>query len=75
MSLLIDPLTKCWMVDDASLSDDDFVVRVVYQVLRLETPSMSCISTPLFNIRLIGLEVLDLTQPVIKSGSQPYEGY
>ena len=48
------------MVDDALLSDSDSVVLVVYLVLRLETPRMSCMSTPLFDSRLIGLEVLDL---------------
>ena len=36
MSSLIDPLTECWMVDDALLSDSDSVVLVVYLVLRLE---------------------------------------
>ena len=63
------------MVDDALLSDRDSVVLVVYSVLRLETPRISCMSTLLFNTRLIGLEVSDLAQSVIGSGSQPYEGY
>ena len=57
MSSLIDPLMECWMVDDALLSNNDFVVLVVYMVLRLETPTMSCMSTPLFDTRLIGLQV------------------
>ena len=48
------------MVDDALLSDNDSVVLVVYLVLRLETPRMSSMSTPLFDTRLIGLKVLDL---------------
>ena len=48
------------MVDDALLSDNDSVVLVVYLVHRLEIPRMSCMSTPLFNTRLIGLEVSDL---------------
>ena len=63
------------MVDDALLSDSDSILLVVYLVFRLETPRMSCISAPLFDIRLIGLDVLDLVQLVIGSGSQPYEGY
>ena len=75
MSSLIDPLTECWMVDDALLSDNDSLVRVVYLVLRLETPRMSCMSAPLFDTRLIGLAVPDLVQLVIGSGSRPYEGY
>ena len=75
MNSLIDPLTKCWMVDDALLSDSDSVVLVVYLVLRLETPRMSCMSAPLFDTRLIGLAVPDLVQLVIGSGSRPYEGY
>lgn len=45
------------MVDDALLSDSDFVVLVVYLVLRLEIPRMSCVSAPLFDTRLIGLAV------------------
>lgn len=75
MSSLIDPLTECWMVDDALLSNSDSVVLVVYLVLRLETPRMSCMSAPLFDTRLIGLAVLDLIQLVIGSGSRPYESY
>ena len=75
MSSLIDPLTECWMVDDALLSDNNSVVLVVYLVLRLETLRMSCMSAPLFDTRLIGLAVPDLVQLVIGSGSRPYEGY
>ena len=63
------------MVDDALLSDSDSVVLVVYLVLRLETPRMSCMSAPLFDTRLIGLAVTDLIQLVIGSGSRPYEDY
>ena len=63
------------MVDDALLLYSDFVVLVVYLVLRLETPRMSCMSTQLFDTRLIGLAVPYLVQLVIGSGSQPYEGY
>ena len=63
------------MVDDALLSDSDSVVLVVYMVLRLETPRMSCLSAPLFDTKIIGLAVLDLVQLVIESGSRPYEGY
>ena len=46
------------MVEDVILSDNDSVVLVVYLVLRLETPRMSCMSAPLFDTRLIGLTVL-----------------
>ena len=60
MSSLIDPLTEYWMIDDALLSHNDSVVLVVYLVLRLETPRISCMSAPLFDIRLIGLDVSDL---------------
>ena len=63
------------MVDDALLLDSDSVVLVVYLVLRLETPRMSCMSAPLFDTRLIGLAVPDLVQLVIGSSSRPYEGY
>ena len=63
------------MVDDALLSNNDSVVLVVYLVLRLETPRMSCMSAPLFDTRLIGLAIPDLVQLVIGSGSRPYEGY
>ena len=45
------------MVDNALLLDNNFVVLVVYLVLRLETPRMSCMSAPLFDTRLIGLAV------------------
>ena len=75
MSSLIDPLMECWMVNDFLLLDSDFVVLVVYMVLRLETSRMSCMSTPLFDTKLIGLEVPNLTQLIIESGSQPYEDY
>ena len=61
------------MVSDVILSNNDFVVPVVYLVLRLETPMMSCMSTPLFDTRLISLEVPNLVQLVIGSGSQPYD--
>ena len=63
------------MVDDALLSDNNSVVLVVYLVLRLETPRMSCMSAPLFDTRLIGLAIPNLVQLVIGSGSRPYEGY
>ena len=63
------------MVDDISLSNSDFVIPVVYLVLRLETPRIFCMSTQLFDTRLIGFEVPDLEQPVIKSDSQPCEDY
>ena len=63
------------MVDDALLSDSDSVVLVVYLVLRLETPRMSCISASFFDTRLICLNILDLVQSVIGSDSRPYEGY
>ena len=60
MSSLIDSLIEYWIVDDTSLSNNDSVVPVVYLVLRLKTPSMSYLSTPLFDIGLIDLEVLTL---------------
>ena len=60
MSSLIDPLMEYWIVDDALLLDSDSVVLVVHLVLRLETPRMSCMSAPLFDTRLIGLDVPDL---------------
>ena len=63
------------MVDDVLLSNSDSVVLVVYLVLRLETPRMSCMSAPLFDTILIGLVVPDLVQLVIGSGSRPYDGY
>ena len=63
------------MVDDALLSRNDFVVPMVYLVLRLETPRMSYMSAPLFDTRLIGLDDPDLVQLVIGSGNRPYEGY
>ena len=75
MSSLVDPLTESWMVDNALLLDSNSVVLVVYLVLRLETPRMSCMSAPLFDTRLIGLAIPDLVQLVIGSGSRPYEGY
>ena len=58
------------MVNDTLLSNSDSIILVVYLVLRLET-----LSTPLFDNKLIGLEIPDQAQPVIKSGSQFYEGY
>lgn len=63
------------MVDDALFSDSDSVILVVYLVLRLETPRMSCMSAPLFDTKLTGLAVPDLVQLVIRSGSRPYEDY
>ena len=75
MSSLIDPLTEYWMVDDVLLSNNDSVVPIEYLILRLEIPKMSCMSTLLFDTRLIGLKVQNLVQSVIRSGNQPYEGY
>ena len=69
MSSLIDPLIEYWIVDDALLSDNDSVVPIVYLVLRLKTPRMSCMSIPLFDTGLIGLEAPNLVQPVIRSGN------
>ena len=48
------------MVDDVILPDNDFVVLVMYLVLRLKTPRISYMSTPLFDTGFIGLEVPDL---------------
>ena len=50
------------MIDDISFSYSDFIILVVYLVFRLEIPRMSCMSTPLFDFELIGLEVTDLAQ-------------
>ena len=55
------------MIDDTSLSNDNFVILVAYLVLRLEISRMSYMSTLLFDTRLIDLEVPDLAQPVIES--------
>ena len=63
------------MVDDALLLDSDSVVLVMYLVLRLKTSRMSCMSAPLFDTILIGLDAPDLVQLVIGSGSRFYEGY
>ena len=49
------------MVDDTSLSDNDFVVSIVCLVLRLETLRMLYMGTLLFDTKLIGLKVSDLT--------------
>ena len=68
MSSLIDPLIECWMVDNALLSDNNFVVLVVYLVHRLKKLMMSYMSTPLFDTGLTELEVPDLAQPIIGSG-------
>ena len=57
------------MVDVALLSNNDSVFLVVYLVLRLKIPRISYINTIFFDTGLIGLEVLDLAQPVIESGS------
>ena len=62
------------MINDTSLLDSDSVVLVMYLVLRLETPMMPCMRTLLFDTKLIGLEVPNLAQLIIVSGSQPYEG-
>ena len=75
MSLLINPLTECWMVDDTSLLDNHSVILVVYLILRLEILMMSYMSTLLFDIRLIDLKVLDLVQSVIESDSQHHVSY
>ena len=75
MNSLIDPLTECWMVDDALLSDNDSIVSAVYLVLRIEIPRMSCISAPLFDTRFIGLDIPNLVQSVIGSDNQLYEDY
>ena len=60
------------MVNDTVLSNNDSVVPVVYLVLRLETPSISYMSTPLFDTKLIDLEVPNLARSAIGSSSQPY---
>ena len=75
MSSLIDLLIECWMVDDVLLSDSDFIILMVYMVIRFEIPRMSYMNTRFFDARLIGLEVPDLAQFVFGSGNQPYENY
>ena len=57
------------MIDNALLSNNDFVVPIVYMVLRLKIPRMSCMSITFFDTRLICLEVLSLAQSVIGSDS------
>lgn len=59
------------MDDDVLLLNNNFIVLVVYLVLRLEISK----STSLFDIELIGLEVSNLAQLIINNDSQPYEGY
>ena len=73
MSSLIDSLMEYWIVDDTSLLNSDFVVSIVCLVLRLKIPRMSYMSTLFFDIRFMGMKVSYLTQPVIESGSQPYD--
>ena len=75
ISSLIDSLMTCWMVNDALLSDNKFIILVVYLALRLEIPRISYMNTPLFDIGLIGLQVPNIAQPVIECGSQSYESY
>ena len=75
MSSLIETLTECWMVNDTLLLDSNFIIPMVYLVLRLKTLRMYYINTSLFDTRFIGLEVLDLAQSIIESGNQPYKGY
>ena len=60
------------MVNYTSLSDNDFVVSVVYLVLRLETPRMSYLNTPFFDTGLIDLKLSELTQPVIRNKGLRY---
>ena len=48
------------MVDDILLSYSNFVVLMVYMVLRLETPRMFFMSAPLFDTGLIGLDIPDV---------------
>ena len=60
MSSSIDPLTECGMVDDVLFSDSDSIVLVEYMFLRLGTLRMFCMSTLLFDIRLICLKVPNL---------------
>ena len=75
MSSLINLLREFYMVDNSSLSNSDFIILVVYLVLRLEIPRMSYMSTPFFDTILIGLEVSNLVHSVIGSNSQLYKGY
>lgn len=74
MSLLNDLLTECWMVNDTLSPDNDFVVSIVFLVLRLQTLRIPCSNTPFFDTALICLEVSDLVQTIIGNDSQSYEG-
>ena len=69
MSSLNIPLTKRWTVDDISLSNNDFMVLIMYLVIRLETPRMFYFSTSFFNTGLIYPKVSHLTQSIIESSS------
>ena len=60
MSSLIDLFMECWMVDDVLLSNNNFVILVVYLILRLETPRMSYMSTPPFDTGFIDMKVSNL---------------
>ena len=62
------------MVDDTSLSVNDSMILIMCLVLRLKIPRMPYMSTPLFDMRLIDLKVLNIIQLVIESGSQTYDG-
>ena len=60
MSSLNNPLIECWMINDILSSNSNFVVLVMYLVLRLETLMTPYLSTSFFDTELIGLEVSDL---------------
>ena len=62
------------MINDTSSSDNNFVVSIVYLVLRLKTLRMPCLSTTFFNTGVIGLEVPDPVRTVIGNGNKPYKG-
>ena len=48
------------MVNDTSLLDNDFIVPIVYLVLRFKTSMIPYLSTPFFDIRFIGLKVSNI---------------
>ena len=67
MILLIDLFMEYWIIDNISLLDIDFIISVVYLVLKLKTQRISFMSTLLFDTRLIGLKVSYIAQLVIMS--------
>ena len=61
------------MINNTASLNNGSLILVMHLVLRLEIPMIPYMRTPLFDIRIIGMEVSNLAQPNIVSGSQPYE--